>query len=372
MTSEVFRSGPFEQWLRDHTGHGDLTVTEVDRPAGGFSAETVLLTAQRPESDHPIRVVVRVETPDPAVYPQQGSEPLPEIDIQYRIMSALRAHSSVPVAPLLGYEPEDSVIGSPFFVMGFIDGQVPRESPPYTIEGFVCDATPAERRRMFETGLATLAEFHRIDWRDAGLGWLQRSDDPGVADQVELWSAFTEAELRGREHPVLTDTYRRLSAAFAAGDASGSGGSGSGGSTVLCWGDPRPGNIIWQDFTPACLTDFEASCLGPAEMDLGWWLMFDWTMHEGAGVERLDGEPDRDEQRRLYYAAAGLPPRDTSLHEIFAAARYSSIVVRVMNRLEQRGHLPPESTIWLENPASTCLEALRDEAGWPRGRTESP
>ena len=44
--------------------------------------------------------------------------------------------------------------------------------------------------------------------------------------------------------------------------------------------------------------------------------------------------------------------------QVFAAARYCAIVVRVMNRAEARGLLPEGNTIWLENPPATCLEQL--------------
>ena len=71
--------------------------------------------------------------------------------------------------------------------------------------------------------------------------------------------------------------------------------------------------------------------------------------------------PDRDEQRRLYFELSGRPPVDTTAYEVFAAARYCVIVVRVMNRWEQRGQIPDDHTIWLENPASTALAALLGE-----------
>ena len=45
-------------------------------------------------------------------------------------------------------------------------------------------------------------------------------------------------------------------------------------------------------------------------------------------------------------------------YEIFAAARYCAIVVRVMNRAVDRGLMPADHTIWLENPASAALESL--------------
>jgi hypothetical protein len=52
---------------------------------------------------------------------------------------------------------------------------------------------------------------------------------------------------------------------------------------------------------------------------------------------------------------------DTTAYEVFAAARYCVIVVRVMNRWEQRGLLADDHTIWLENPASAALTAMLGE-----------
>ncbi|MFM8894306.1 MAG: hypothetical protein ACKOE2_02760, partial [Actinomycetales bacterium] len=63
----------------------------------------------------------------------------------------------------------------------------------------------------------------------------------------------------------------------------------------------------------------------------------------------------------LYAAPAARDPIDTRVPELVAAARYCVIAVRVMNRLDQRGLLPADSTVWLENPASACLASLLDE-----------
>jgi aminoglycoside phosphotransferase (APT) family kinase protein len=109
------------------------------------------------------------------------------------------------------------------------------------------------------------------------------------------------------------------------------------------------------------VTDFEAASIAPPELDLGWWLMFDRTMHEGAGVARPEGDPPREEQLRMYEAASGRSVPDVRWFEICAAARYCAIVVRVMNRAVDRGILAEDHTIWLENPAVTALEALLAE-----------
>ena len=108
------------------------------------------------------------------------------------------------------------------------------------------------------------------------------------------------------------------------------------------------------------MTDFEAAHIGPPELDLGWWSMFDRWSHESMGHPRLAGEPIRAEQAAHYIAASGRDIGPIDVWELFAAARYTAIVVRVMNRLVERGHLPPDHTIWRDNPVATCLTEILD------------
>jgi aminoglycoside phosphotransferase (APT) family kinase protein len=340
------------EWLGARIpGARELALEDVRRPQGsGFSAETQIFTARftRDGAEHRERYVLRRETPDPAVYPQQAPGLDVEIDIQYRVMAALRAHADVPVAPLLGYEADATLLGAPFFVMGFVDGVVPIENPLYTTQGFFVDAAPAERRTMVENGLEALAALHRLDHEAAGLGWLVPDGvRPGTARQLDVWEQYARRELGDRRHPLFEEAIAWLRADVPVDPSVG-----------LCWGDPRPGNIIWRDFRPVCLTDFEAVSIASPDQDLGWWLMFDHWVHETFGVPRLEGEPTRDEQREIYARAAGRSIPSTQWHEIFAATRYAAIVVRVMNRTVARGHMPADQTVWLDNPATVCLEDL--------------
>jgi aminoglycoside phosphotransferase (APT) family kinase protein len=297
------------------------------------------------------RLVVRKETPDPAIYPPQAPNLDVEVWIQYSIMRALTDHSRVPVAPLLGYEPDANVLGAPFFVMEFVDGDVPIENPIYTQSGFFADATPDERRSMIDDGLRVLAQVHAIDWDAAGLDWLiAPGTTPGTLTQLDVWERSAERELAGRVHPALARGLDWLRG--HAPDPL---------PATLCWGDPRPGNMIWRNSRCVCVTDFEAASIAPAEVDLGWWLMFDrWSHEVMGGIDRLDGEPTRDEQRTIYSEYAGRDVGDTFYYEVFAAARYCVIVVRVMNRMVARGDMPADQTVWLENPATDCLLQLLD------------
>jgi aminoglycoside phosphotransferase (APT) family kinase protein len=345
------RREPLERWLTAHLGDGEpCRVLGIDRPASGFSAETLFVDVAANGTPHE-RLVLRVETPDAAVYPRQASGLDVEIEIQVRVMRTLAASSTVPVATLVGYEPDAAVLGAPFFVMHFVDGQVPIENPIYTQTGFFADATPDERRRLVDGGLAVMAGVHAVDWQAAELGWLVPPGvTPSTATQLALWEWYARTELQGREHPLVEQAFAWLHDHLPAGSPVG-----------LCWGDPRPGNMIWRDFRCVCATDWEAVSIAPPEVDLGWWLMFDRWSHETAGVERLPGEPTRDEQRDLYAAHSGREVGDMLPFEVFAAVRYAAIVVRVMNRLVARGDMAADQTIWLENPAAVCLTELMEE-----------
>lgn len=346
-----------EAWLEPHLPEAaDLRLADAGKPGSGFSAETTILDATWLEAGVPRtdRFVLRRETPDPAVYPSQVPGMDVEVEIQHRIMSAVAASSDLPLAPVLGYEADPAVLGAPFFVMGFVDGVVPIESPMYTLEGFFTELAPASRTAMVESGLRMLATVHGIDWQAAGFDWLvPDGEQPTALRQLGIWEAYADRELQGREHPLLARALTWLRANPPAASP-----------PALCWGDPRLGNIIWQDDRAACVTDWEAAFVGPPEIDLGWWLMFDRWAHESSGLtERAPGDPPRDAQRAFYEQLVGRSVGDTSWYEVFAAARYAAIVVRVMNRLVDRGDLPSHQMLWIDNPVVPCLAALVEEVG---------
>jgi aminoglycoside phosphotransferase (APT) family kinase protein len=350
------KNAALEGWLLPRLeGAEAVSIGEIERLGGGYSAETWILPARvrRGGAEHEERYVLRQETPEPAVYPQQAPGLDVEVDIQWRAMTGLAAASDVPLAPLIGIEHGDATLGAPFFVMGFVPGVVPAVSPPYASEGFFAEASPEARRVLIEDGLSVLARIHAVDWRAAGFEWLVAPGvTPGVSTQLSLWETYATRELAGRHHPVLDQGWAWLHA-----------NEPPPGRLAVSWGDARPGNMIWQGSRCACLTDFENVAIAEPELDLGYWLMFDRWSHESFGVARLPGEPTRDEQRAFYARTAGIPEPDTRWHEIFGAARYCAIVVRVMNRSVERGELPADQLIWRNNPATTCLEQLLAEFG---------
>jgi aminoglycoside phosphotransferase (APT) family kinase protein len=341
-------------WLADHLD--GVTAVHVDRtelPDGGFSGETTILQVSvvRHGDESTERYVLRREPSEAAVYPAQAPGLNVEVDVQWRVMHAVRDHGGLPVAPTVGYEPDPAFLGVPFFVTGFVVGDVPRETPAYPAEGFYADATPERRRAMNLVGARTVAAVNRMDWRAAGLDFLV--PDGAVPDnhrQLGLWRSWSDGQLRGRAHPVLEEAWSLLAATVRPGDE-----------PVVCWGDCRLGNVFWDGAQPVCLTDFEGATIAPAGFDLGWFLMFDRWIHEACGNPRLDGEPSRTELVEAHEEALGRPVADLDWHEVFAAARYCAIVVRVINRMEERGQLSAGTDTYLAGGVTDCLRLLLEE-----------
>ncbi len=254
-----------QQWLSTRLEGGEqLRVGEIKKPSSGFSAQTWLIDLNDASTGaFARRVVARIETDDPPVYPVQvpdhpgnpaGSV---EVALQYQIMRAVSEAGGIPLAGLVGYEADPALLGQPFFVMDYVGGDVPAESPPYTTDGFFTQIAPETRTTMLRNGLAAVAAVHTVPWRKVGLDWLiAPGNTPSIDTQVALWKRYAETELAGRVHPLMETGWKLLAERTP-----------SAGEPVLNWGDPRPGNIIWRDGEVAAITDFEAASIAPPEMD---------------------------------------------------------------------------------------------------------
>lgn len=347
---------PFRDWLASKwTDVEDLEVAPFEVPKSGYSAKTVFVPlaytrdGQRVEE----KVCLRIENPEPAIYPQQAPGLDVEIEIQYRSMELLEKTGKVPLAKPLGYEADPGILGQPFFVMEFAGGDVMTEDPPYTQAGFFFDASPDERRKIYRRAMQQMVNFHTIDWQDAGFDWLVAPGaSPSVERQIDVWESYGRRELGDRVHEDFEIGIEWLRKNLPTDLP-----------PALSWGDSRPGNIIFRNNEVHAITDFENIAVAPKEIDVGWWMLFDRTMHEAIGNERPAGEPTRQEARALYAELAGEPVPDTFYHEVLGGVRYAAIVVRVMNRMVDRGQLPADHTIWLNNPAATALSQLLDKGG---------
>ena len=98
---------------------------------------------------------------------------------EWRVTHALRG-SAVPVAPAVAMCEDPAVLGVPFAVTAFVDGQVVRTRSQ--LDG--CPA--AELEACTHELVRVLADLHSVDVREVGLGGLGRPDG-FLERQVRLW-----------------------------------------------------------------------------------------------------------------------------------------------------------------------------------------
>lgn len=355
MVDDDNRMNAVGEWLAARWG-GPVELTVQGKPGSGFSADNLIFTAtfDGRTTTHVLRVDSAKEDP----YPEQAPGLGVGVALQSRAMAAIQ--DRIPVAPIVGVELDPNILGTPFLVMDFVEGVVPKENPPCTTEGFYAEAEPGFRETMIRSGLDVLARLHTVPWRARNLADLDDGSRPPGADrQLELWGAHLRHALRGRDAEVFGLVDDRLRAELPPDPADED--------VVLLWGDARLGNVIWdgESGTPRCVTDFEGVAVGEREFDLGWWLMADRWMHEGSGIPRLPGEPTRAEQVAAYEDAAGRPVGDLHWYELFAAYRFATTVVVVMNNWEDAGDVPSGHLIWRDNPATDLIRAILESGGGP-------
>jgi len=108
------------------------------------------------------------------------------------------------------------------------------------------------------------------------------------------------------------------------------------GPDVLCWGDARIGNIIYQGFEPVAVLDWEMASLGPRELDVGWFVFLHQFFQDIAEVFGLDGIPDflrRSDVEQCYQELSGYSLRDMDFYLTYAALRHAIIMARIKRRM---------------------------------------
>jgi aminoglycoside phosphotransferase (APT) family kinase protein len=84
-----------------------------------------------------------------------------KVEREYRIMHALE-HTDVKVPKTYCLCEDESVIGTPFYIMEFLDGRIFED---FTMPG----VDPEQRTLMWREAVRTMAQLHAVDFRKVGL-----------------------------------------------------------------------------------------------------------------------------------------------------------------------------------------------------------
>src|SRR5688572_13086488 len=282
---------------------------EVEQFAGGQSNPTFLLTGEQG------RRVLRKKPP---------GKLLPSahlIEREYRVIRALEK-SDVPVPRAHLLCEDSSIIGTPFYVMDFIEGRI--FSDPR-----MPDVSTGERGALYDEMNRTLAALHSVDWRAAGLSDFGKTEGY-VRRQIERWSSQYQASKTGEIEAMDRLMPWLLEHAPAKEEI------------AIAHGDFRPGNLLFHPTEPRVLAvlDWELSTLGHPLGDLAYNCM-PYYMGPGetlGGVEGLDlpvmGIPTEAEYVAAYSKKAGRGPIEHwDFYIAFALFRLGAIAQGIMGRV---------------------------------------
>jgi acyl-CoA dehydrogenase len=218
------------------------------------------------------------------------------IDREYRVMRAL-AGTGIPVPAMHDYCADAGVIGTPFYVMEFLEGRV-------LVDQSLPGMEPQQRRGIYAEMNRVLAALHKVNIDAAGLSDYGRGGNY-IARQVDRWSrqVLATPQSASRELQQLGAWLPRH---IPAGDPA-----------ALVHGDFRMDNLVFHPSEERVIgvLDWELSTIGHPLVDFSYHCL-SWhigpTLWRGIAGLDLDalGIPDEAVYLRWYRAQTGIEPAE--------------------------------------------------------------
>jgi len=264
-----------------------------------------------------------------------------KVEREYRILHALE-NTDVPVPKTYCLCEDDAVIGTPFYIMSFLDGRI-FEDPSLP------DVSAAHRTAMWKSALETLAKFHRVDPKTVGLetfgkptGFYNR--------QLATFATISQAQARAvdvdTKEPVgQIPHYDDMVSFFANPSTQPRDRSG------FVHGDYKIDNVVFHKTEPHVIgiLDWEMSTIGHPLSDLANLLTpfttsaSDKALAMGRGScafrpGQTDGLPSKEQCLEWYAATVGwkYPLREVTWGDAFTIYRGSIIMQGIAARYAQR------------------------------------
>lgn len=303
-----FDEARLADWMAAHVERfaGPLTVEQFK---GGQSNPTYRLST-------PTRQYVLRRKPPGTLLPGAHA-----IEREARVIAAVET-TGFPVPHIHALCPDDSVIGTPFYVMAMVEGRIFWDA---TLPG----EAPEARAAIYDAMNAAIARLHRIDPIAIGLGDYGRTGKY-LARQIARWSRqYREDAAAGRD-PHMDRLIEWLPAHLPASDE-----------TSLVHGDFRIDNIVFaRDAADISgVLDWELSTLGHPLADFAYHLMM-YRMPPltiaglaGADLDAL-GIPNEEDYVAAYCrrtGRSGIP--DLDFYLAFNFFRFAAICHGIKGRI---------------------------------------
>src|SRR4051794_12922978 len=354
--------GHLADWLATVLPDGASPVVTLHSgiDANGMSSETIILDVDWTEDGEARHgeYVARVA-------PAQQDMPVfahYELQDQYDAMRIVAEQTAVPVPAVRWMEPTGEVLGTPFFLMDRIEGVVPQDVLPYNFgDNWLHDASREDQRRLQDASARVLAQLHAIpdaattfDFLDpakhghAGATLLERN-----LSRTREWYEFAVADI-GRS-PLVERALAWLEAHMPSTDE-----------TVLCWGDSRIGNMMYQDFEPVAVLDWEMAAIGPRELDVSWMAFAHSVFESITTVMGMPGMPHflhEDDLKAEYERITGVTLGDLQWYHVYNGVQWCIVFMRTGARQIHFGEIERPDDIESLFHCKPLVERLLDEVG---------
>lgn len=265
------------------------------------------------------RCVIRIPPPYAPADRDEG------IIREWRIIEALEG-TDVPHTPAIAVCRDGSVLGRPFYLMGFVDGWSPMEMVDRRWpEPFNSDlGARAGLGYQLAEGIALLS---KVDWRAKGLGDLGRPE--GFHErQVDRWTSFFE-RFKGRELEGMDVASAWLRTHRPIDYIPG-----------IMHGDYQFANVMFRHGAPArlaAIVDWEMGTVGDPKLDLGWMVQAwpdDPNAAEASSASYVDmrGMPTREQVITHYAEVSGRQVDDIDYYVILAKWKLAIVLERGYQR----------------------------------------
>ena len=329
-----------DKWMRGHVNgySGPLSLKQFK---GGQSNPTYRIDTER-------RSYVLRRKPPGKLLPGAHA-----VDREARVMAALGG-TGFPVPAIMGTCEDETVIGTPFFVMEMVEGRI------------IWDATfpglkPGSRAAHFDAMNATIARLHTVDPDAVGLGDYGRSTG-FVERQVARWGRQYESDVEAGRSQAMDRVLDWLRTNMPPDR----------GESRIVHGDYRCDNMIFDATEPRvrAVLDWELSTLGDPVADFVYHMLM-YRMPAGlfTGLKGLDfaelGIPSEEDYVDAYCMRTGrdcLPDRDYLV--VFVTFRLAAICHGIRGRLA-RGNASSahaEATAAMTEPLAEMALAETKEA----------
>ena len=274
-----FSSANLNQYLKDIIG-SDFNIVSVKQFKGGQSNPTYLI------EDKKKNYVLRRKPPGRLLKSAHA------VDREYKVITAL-GKTNVPVPETYCFCEDDDIIGTQFFLMDHVDGNI-------FWELLLPNADKKQRGEIYSSMNDTIAKLHNVDFKSIGLSDYGKHENY-MDRQIYRWSKqYKDSETQ--KIPEIDNLIEWLPLNIPKDNE-----------TSIVHGDFRLDNMIFNKDTNhvEAILDWELSTLGNPIADFTYHMM-SWRLPVGAkGLGMMGSDlkelniPSENEYAEMYYKKTG-------------------------------------------------------------------